>query len=79
VVDALAHLVVAVAYMVAPERIVLGGGVGSADGLLPLVRTASERLDGGYRSLDWDQLLVAPALGPDAALIGGLVLAQDAD
>lgn len=77
VVEALAHLVLTVAYATAPERIVLGGGVGTAPGLLERVRGAAERLDAGYRSLDWDALLVAPLLGADAALVGALALASE--
>ena len=79
VIEALAHLVLAVAYTTAPERVVLGGGVGTAPGLLERVRTAAERLDGGYRRLAWDAVLVAPLLGADAALIGALALASRAD
>ena len=40
---------------------------------------AAERLDGGYRRLAWDAVLVAPLLGADAALIGALALASRAD
>lgn len=79
VIEALAHLVLVVAYTTAPQRIVLGGGVGAAPGLLPQVAVAAGSLDGGYRSLDWRSLLVAPSLGADAALLGALTLAEELD
>lgn len=60
----------------AVERVVLGGGVGTAPGLLARVRAALDPLDANYTpDLDPQVDLVAPGLGPDAGLVGALLLA----
>jgi fructokinase len=63
------------------ERIILGGGVGGAAGLLPRVRTRLSELLAGY--VDRPQLgagidayLVAPGLGPRSGVIGAIELAR---
>jgi fructokinase len=64
-----------------PERILLGGGIMLAEGLLPKVHAAFADLLGGYLGLSEAgiaQLIQRPALGDDAGLIGALTLAQDA-
>lgn len=58
------------------ERVVLGGGVGTAPGMLGRVREALGALDSGYTpGLRPERDLVAPGLGADAALVGALLLA----
>lgn len=58
------------------ERVILGGGVGTAPGLLPQVRAALREVDAGYtHGLDPVIDLVAPHLGDNAGLVGALMLA----
>lgn len=78
----LAHGLMNLALVVSAERIVVGGGVSQAPGLLPAVRTRLRDLLAGY--LDVPQLqagidayLVPPALGPRAGVIGAIELARD--
>jgi len=67
--------------VLSPQRIVLGGGVAKAPGLLPLVRERLTELAGGY--FDAPELhreigsyVVAPALGDRAGVLGALELAR---
>lgn len=63
----------------AVQRVVLGGGLGTAPGMLTQVRTALPDIDGGYTAgLDPARDLVAPGLGADAALVGALLLTRPA-
>ncbi len=68
--------------VVAAERIVLGGGVAGAPGLLPAIRTRLRDLLGGYvdvpRLADLDRYLVPPALGGQAGVLGAIGLAKAA-
>ncbi|MGD9904999.1 MAG: ROK family protein [Vicinamibacterales bacterium] len=63
-----------------PERIVVGGGVGSAPGLLPRVRRELAALLNGYVQApaldDLDTYVVAPGLGARAGVLGALALAE---
>lgn len=70
-------------YVVAPERIVIGGGVLQRHGLLELIRLKlSEQLAGyatsGIHTGSLDDYVVAPEFGQDAGLIGAVALAMDA-
>ncbi len=73
----LAHGIQAIGLVVAPDRIVLGGGLGLRDGLIDLigVHLASRlRGYGGFPSPDtW---LVPAGLGQDAGLLGGFAMAM---
>jgi fructokinase len=69
--------------VLSPERIVVGGGVGTAPGLLPRVRLELAALVGGY--LDAPELgpgidgyVVPPALGRRAGVLGAIALAASA-
>jgi fructokinase len=67
-------------HVLATERIVLGGGLGSAPGLAELIRThLSRRLAGYAPRLDapgaMDAFIVPPGLGGDAGLLGAAALA----
>jgi fructokinase len=68
--------------VLSPQRIVLGGGVTRAPGLLRRVRGRLAELLGGYlRSPaldDIDGYVVAPALGERAGVLGAIALAHDA-
>lgn len=64
-----------------PQRILLGGGVMQAEGLVPKVRAAFGRLLNGYLGLtdgDIEALIQRPALGDDAGLFGAVTLARQA-
>lgn len=64
-----------------PDRILLGGGIMLADGLMPKVRAAFMRLMNGYLDMseaDVEALIQRPALGDDAGMIGAITLARHA-
>ena len=66
------------AYVLAPQRIILGGGVMLHTGLLEMVRDRlDERLAGyGTSPAHPEQFVVAPELGQDAGVIGAIALAR---
>ena len=69
-------------YTIAPQRIVLGGGVMAHPQLLEMVREDAAGLLAGYAvqpgaGHDLTRLIVSPALAPLAGLHGGLELARD--
>lgn len=75
----LAQMVVAQQAFLSPRRIVLGGGVMGTAGLIERVRVQAAILSGGYfGSADFRELIVPPALGDRAGLLGALALAQRA-
>lgn len=68
-------------YTARPQRILLGGGVFLAEGLVPKVRAAFGRILNGYLGLtegDIEALIQRPALGDDAGLFGAITLARKA-
>ncbi len=70
-------------YVVAPQRILLGGGVMQRPGLLGLVRVKLAEQLAGYatspiRTGTLDDYVVAPRFGQDAGLIGAVALAMRA-
>jgi fructokinase len=70
---------IALIYVAAPERIVVGGGVSRLPGFHDRLRTAVEALLGDYpEPPDMDLTVSAPGLGALAGLAGGLVLAEGA-
>lgn len=75
----LAQLVVAQQALLSPRRIVLGGGVMATPLLIDRVRAEAQRLAGEYFGTpDYAALIVPPALGDRAGLLGALALAQRA-
>lgn len=67
--------------VMSPKRILVGGGVSRAPGLLPRVRTALMELFGGYvpaAAVPMESYVVAPALGERAGVLGALALARAA-
>jgi fructokinase len=73
-----------VVLVLAAERIVLGGGVGSAPGLLPRVRARLREALAGYvdsphlTAAGIEGYLVAPGLGPRSGVVGAIELARAA-
>lgn len=65
-------------YTIAPERIIVGGGVSNLPGLHDRLRTRTETLIAGYpRSPDMDLLISKPGLGDLSGLAGALILASE--
>jgi fructokinase len=69
--------------IVAPQRIILGGGVMAQPGIFPMIHDEVQRLLNGYIQLpaileQIDQYIVPPALGGRAGVMGAIALAQDA-
>ncbi len=63
----------------APQRIIIGGGVMRQPILLPLIRAKVPRLLGGYCPLPpMERYLVPPTLGDRAGVLGAIALAIDA-
>lgn len=74
----LAQLVVTLQSVMEPGRVILGGGVMGTAGLIESVRKTAGELGKGYFRGNADDIIVPPALGDLAGLLGGLALAQDA-
>lgn len=77
--DYLGQLAATVTLVLAPRRIVFGGGVMSAR-LLPYVRASTERELAGYlpvaeRAGGFERLIVLPGLADQAGIIGAMLLA----
>lgn len=75
--DYIAQLVATLQSIMEPGRVILGGGVMVTPGLLDKVRDQAAALGGGYFRGEAREIIVAPALGDKAGLLGGLALAQD--
>lgn len=73
----IAQLVTTLQSIMEPGRVILGGGVMATRGLLDRVRQQATSLGGGYFRGQADEIIVQPALGDKAGLLGGLALAQD--
>lgn len=75
----LAHGALALLSVVAPARIVIGGGVSQAAGFHAKTAAVLDRIAAGYfPHLRETPYLVAPALGQQAGIIGALLLASGA-
>jgi fructokinase len=63
----------------APDRIMMGGGVMETPGLIERVRSAAAAADAGYRAQtdEWSRIIVPPGLGGRSGILGALALAQD--
>lgn len=66
-----------------PQRIIIGGGVGGRDDLLPLIRREAQTLLNGYVqspavTQHMDGYIVHPALGSRAGMLGAIALAKKA-
>jgi len=66
-------------YMLAPERIILGGGVMQRAALFPAIRNETRALFGGYVGVEpLEDFVASPALGNDAGIVGAMMLAAKA-
>jgi len=67
-------------YTLAPDKVIMGGGVASMSGLLDAIAGSLEEELGGYPGLEehGPGFVIQPGLGPLSALAGGLVLAEAA-
>jgi fructokinase len=77
----IAQLATSLVLLHMPERLVFGGGVMKAPGLLPALRRATERRLAGYiRSPRLDPgletFICGPALGDDAGITGAIMLGK---
>lgn len=71
----LAHGVLALAAIVAPSRVVIGGGVSQAEGFHAHVEAAFRKISAGYFSeIQGVDFIVPPALGQQAGIRGALLL-----
>lgn len=66
---------------VAPQRIIMGGGVMHQSQLFPMIRSNVQRLLNGYLQVDQvlsaiDQYIVPPGLGDRAGVLGAIALAE---
>lgn len=73
----IAQMCVTLQSIMEPGKIILGGGVMGAAGLLPRVQATATQLGSAYFRGVPSQIIVAPALGDRAGLLGGLALAMD--
>jgi len=84
VADYLAQLMVTLTLTVSPERIVVGGGLGRAPGLLARVRHKTARRLNGYAphvagDVALQAYLSPPGLGTSSGVLGALLLSCDAE
>jgi fructokinase len=63
--------------ILAPDAIILGGGVMGTPGLLDRVVTAAAASDGGYFALPAAQVIRRPVLAPISGLAGAFLMAAD--
>ncbi|MBM3126672.1 MAG: ROK family protein [Chloroflexi bacterium] len=79
----IAHALASYIYSISPQRIIVGGGVGSVPHMLKKVREYTRSLINGYipsRSIqdEIDRFIVPPGLGNRAGVAGALALARQA-
>ncbi|WP_018659638.1 ROK family protein [Allofustis seminis] len=74
----IAQALVDYTYTLSPDCIILGGGVMHQKHLLPRIKAWYQKLNNHYMPVDnLDDYIVEPALGDEAGLYGGLVLAKE--
>ena len=74
----LAQMAVMLQSIMEPGCIIFGGGVMGTPGLLTRVRDQAEQLGAGYFRGSTGSIIVAPGLGENSGILGGLALAMDA-
>ncbi len=73
--DYLGQLCITLQAMVAPRRIILGGGVSKAPGLIEAARAAATAQAAGYFPVEFADIVTAPGLGENSGLLGAILLA----
>ena len=74
----LAHLVVMLSSTVAPQVIVIGGGIMQRTVLFQQIKDIAASLSNNYLGLDFDELVQESPFGQNAGIIGAAALARDA-
>ena len=79
----IAHALASYVYILSPQRIILGGGVGQLPHLLPRVQQRTRALINGYVQSpaileNIESYIVLPGLGKRAGVLGAIALAQQA-
>ncbi|HKP17170.1 MAG TPA: ROK family protein [Gaiellaceae bacterium] len=75
--DYVALGIVCVTCVLSPQRVIVGGGVGSVPGLLDRVHPRVDALLNGYLDLPApEEYVVAPGLGPRSGVLGAIALAE---
>ena len=77
----IANALAAYSYVISPERIIIGGGIGAIEHLLPRIRQKTRALINGYVQApriqnEIEQYIVHPALGGRAGVLGAIALAK---
>ncbi len=72
----LGHLVYTARAVLAPDRVILGGGVMQAPQLLETVAAASDRMASDYLEGHGSAIIAPPALGHGSGLVGAMILAS---
>ncbi|MGH6633561.1 MAG: ROK family protein, partial [Sphingopyxis sp.] len=70
----LAHAIATFQAILEPARIILGGGVMESPGLLARIRSEAVEAAAGYFAGRPQEMIVPPALGDSAGLLGALAL-----
>lgn len=68
---------------ISPQRIIIGGGVGGREDLLPLIRNNVQTILNGYVqspaiTMNIEEYIVPPGLGSRAGILGAIALAKNA-
>ena len=71
-----AQAIVSLQAIIAPARIILGGGVMATAGFIDLVREEADRLGQGYFATRAADIVTLPGLGDDAGLMGAFALSR---
>lgn len=74
----LAQFAVTLQSVLAPDQIIMGGGVMKTPDLLNRVRSTADMLAGNYFAARSDSIIMSPALGDNSGLLGAFVLAERA-
>lgn len=74
----LAQFAVTLQSVLAPDQIIMGGGVMKTPGLLNRVRSMANILAGDYFAAPPGSIIMPPALGDNSGLLGAFVLAERA-
>ena len=79
--DYIAQALASYIYMFSPQRLILGGGIGSLPHLLPKIQTRTRELINGYIQSkaileNIESYIVHPGLGNRSGVLGGIALAE---